>query len=165
MSAAHPVATLYTEHHRWLHAWLRKKLGCTHQAADLAHDTFLRLLNHDEIPPLSEPRAFLTTVARRVLSNHWRHERIERAFLETLAHWPEAIEPSAEEKASLIETLVEIDRFLDGLPSVVKRCFLHAQLDGMSHADIAAELNISLSSVKRYLTKAAAQCYFALAVD
>lgn len=165
MTAADPIANLYIEHHRWLHAWLRKKLGCTHRAADLAHDTFVRLLANDQLPALNEPRAFLTTVAQRVLSNHWRREQIERAFLETLAQWPETVAPSAEEKACLLETLIEIDRLLDGLPTVVKRAFLHAQLDGMSHSEIAAALNISLSSVKRYLIKAGAQCYFALALD
>lgn len=165
MSAAHPVADLYADHHRWLHAWLRKKLGCTHQAADLVHDTYLRLLRRDEMPRLEEPRAFLLTVAQRVLANHWRHQRIERAFLETLAQWPQALAPSAEEKACLIDALVEIDRLLDGLPAVVKRCFLHAQLDGMSHGEIAAELGISLSSVKRYLVKAGARCYFALDLE
>lgn len=165
MSTAHSIAELYVDHHRWLHAWLRKKLGCTHRAADLLHDTYLRLLNREEVPQLEEPRAFLVTVAQRVLSNHWRHERIERAFMETLAQWPAAIAPSVEEKACLLETLIEIDRLLDGLPTVVKRAFLHAQLDGMSHGEIAAALNISLSSVKRYLIKAGAQCYFALEMD
>lgn len=165
MSTAHSIAELYVDHHRWLHAWLRKKLGCTHRAADLLHDTYLRLLNREEVPQLEEPRAFLVTVAQRVLSNHWRHERIERAFMETLAQWPAAVAPSVEEKACLLETLIEIDRLLDGLPTVVKRAFLHAQLDGMNHGEIAAALNISLSSVKRYLIKAGAQCYFALEMD
>lgn len=165
MPVAPTVTELYLDHHRWLHAWLRKKLGCTHQAADLLHDTYLRLLRRDEMPVLVEPRAFLLTIAQRVLSNHWRREQIERAFLQTLAQWPEVVAPSAEEKACLIETLLEIDRLLDGLPTVVKCCFLYAQLDGMSHADIAAKLKISLSSVKRYLIKAGVQCYFARAVD
>lgn len=132
---------------------------------DLVHDTYMRLLNREEMPLLGEPRAFLVTVARRVLSNHWRHERVERAFLETLAQWPEAVALSAEEKTSLLETLKEVDRLLDGLPTVVKRAFLYAQIDGMSHAEIAATLGISISSVKRYLIKAGAQCYFALALD
>jgi len=34
---------LYTDHQGWLQAWLRKKLGNAHQAADLAHDTFVCL--------------------------------------------------------------------------------------------------------------------------
>ena len=51
-----------------------------HRAADLAHDTFLRLLSREEPLALQEPRAFLTTVAQRVLGNHWRREQLERAL-------------------------------------------------------------------------------------
>ena len=76
------------------------------------------------------PRAFLTTVAQRVLSNHWRREQIERAYLDALALRPEAHAPSPEERAVVLETLLEIDRLLDGLPLAAKRAFLLAQLDG-----------------------------------
>lgn len=158
----HHVQSLYSDHHGWLHAWLRKKLGCAHRAADLSHDTFMRLLAREEPVAILEPRAYLTTIAQRVLANHWRREQIERAYLEALAHASDALAPSPEERAILMETLVEIDRLLDGLPAQVKRAFLHAQLDGMGHAEIAAKLGISISTVKRHLVRAGAQCYFAL---
>ncbi len=78
---------------------------------------------------------------------------------------PEEYALSPEEQHCLLETLLEIDRLLDGLPTVVKRAFLYAQLDGLKQADIAKKLNISLSSVKRYLVQAGTQCYFALAQE
>lgn len=155
------IHTLYSDHHGWLHNWLRRKLGCSQRAADLAHDTFLRLLAREEAVAIQEPRAFLTTVAQRVLSNHRRRECIERAYLDVLAQMPEALAPSPEDSAMLLETLVEIDRLLDGLPRPVKRAFLLAQLDGLSQAAIAAELGISVTTVKRYLVRAGVQCYFA----
>ena len=33
-------------HHGWLHNWLRAKLGNSFDAADLAQDTFIRVLRH-----------------------------------------------------------------------------------------------------------------------
>ncbi|MBN3765987.1 sigma-70 family RNA polymerase sigma factor [Burkholderia sp. Ac-20365] len=159
------VGDLYVAHHGWLHAWLRRKLGCAHRAADLAHDTFMRLLARDEPLELLEPRAFLTTVAQRVLANHWRHEQIERAYLEALAQVPESLAPSPEERAVLLETLCEIDALLDGLPVPVKRAFLMSQLDGATHLEIAEALHISIATVKRYLLKAAGQCFFAMRLD
>ena len=60
------VGSLYHDHHRWLQGWLRHKLGNAFDAADVAHDTFMRVLTAKEIPPLSEPRAFLATIARRL---------------------------------------------------------------------------------------------------
>ena len=45
LSAHHrAMHALYSEHHGWLQNWLRGKLGCAADAADLAQDTFLRIL-------------------------------------------------------------------------------------------------------------------------
>jgi len=155
------VETLYWNHHGWLQGWLRRRLGNGFDAADLAHDTFVRILSSCETPAaLIEPRAFLTTVAQRVLANHWRREKLERAYLEALAQAPQGLALSPEDRAILLEALVEIDQLLDGLPVIVKRAFLLSQLDGLKHAEVADVLGISITTVKRYIVKAGEQCYF-----
>ena len=156
------VEVLYLDHHNWLTGWLRRRLGCPHSAADLAQDTFMRLLSARETPSIAEPRAFLTVVAKRVLSNHYRRQDLERAYLQALADMPEQLAPSEEERAIILQTLMELDQLLDGLPTPVKRAFLLAQVDGLSYAAIGAQLGISIATVKRHLNKAALRCYFAL---
>ena len=42
MSQSNIVEVLYQDHHSWLTGWLRRKLGCPQNAADLAQDTFIR---------------------------------------------------------------------------------------------------------------------------
>lgn len=163
-TAIHPqdFTHLYRNHHGWLLTFLQRRLSNQSDAADLAQDTFLRLLLSDQRLELQEPKAFLTTIAQRVLCSHWRRERIEKAYLEALAQQPEAYAASPEEREIMIETLLEIDRLLDGLPVIVRRVFFHAQLDGMKQQEIADTLGISISTVKRHLRRAAMQCYFAI---
>lgn len=122
----------------------------------------MRLLTARETPPLREPRAFLTTVAKRVLFNHYRRQDLERAYHQALAQLPEDLVPSEEYRAIILQTLTELDALLDGLPVPVKRTFLLAQVDGLSYGEIASELDISIATVKRHLNKAALRCYFAL---
>ncbi|MCE1238608.1 MAG: sigma-70 family RNA polymerase sigma factor [Azonexaceae bacterium] len=160
MAATHPVAELYSDHHGWLHAWLRKKLGCTHRAADLAQDTFLRLLARDVPLDVREPRAFLTTVAQGLVANHFRRQKLEQAWLEALAQMPEASAPSPEQRALMLETLIEIDRRLDALGPVIRRAFLLFQLDGLTQSDIAQRLGISIPTVKRHIARALVACCF-----
>ena len=162
LSPSNTVEVLYNDHHHWLTGWLRRKLGCPENAADLAQDTFIRVLSAREAPTLIEPRAFLTTVAKRVLFNFYRRQDLERAYLEALAQMPEHVAPSEEDRAIILQTLLELDQLLDGLPKQVKRAFLLAQLDGLTYAQIGAQLGISIATVKRHLTKAAMRCYFAL---
>jgi len=71
------VAALYRDQHGWLQSWLRRRLDCSQSAADLAQDTFLRLLAKQQVPTLQAPRSFLAKVAQSVLSNHYRRQRLE----------------------------------------------------------------------------------------
>jgi len=159
------VEALYTQHHSWLQRWLQRKLGHAADAADLAQDTFMRLLNAPE--PiieknsdwhLNEPRAYLTVVAKRLLANLYRRRALEQAYLDSLACMPELSTASAEHKLVILETLQQIDRMLDGLPAKVRAAFLLAQLEGMAYADIAIQLKVSERSIKRYMVQAMAQC-------
>ncbi|ORL47837.1 sigma factor-like helix-turn-helix DNA-binding protein [Pseudomonas putida] len=127
------VQTLYSDHHGWLHAWLRSKLGNAADAADLAHDTFVRLLQ--------------------------RREELHRAYMEALAHVPEAQYPSAETRELLLELLERIARMLDGLKPKVRRAFLLAQCEGLKHQAIAEQMGISVRTVERYIADALFHCY------
>lgn len=168
MSAVRPLVAqdtqeLYRDHHVWLSGWLRGKLGCTHQAADMAHDVFVQILCRPEsLTDLREPRAYLTTIARRLVFASWRHRDLEQAWLAELAALPEEVVPSPEEKAMVMETLLAIDSLLDGLSHKARTAFLLSQLDGLTYQQIAAELGVSSSRVRQYMAQALACCYAAV---
>ena len=158
-AATHPHFTsLYSDHHSWLQRWLNAKLGNASDAADLAQDTFTRILGRADLAGLHEPRAFLTTVAKGVLINWYQRQALERAYLDALAALPEPTAISPEHRMLILETLHQIDAMLDALPPKVKQAFLMAQLDGMAYADIAAQLGMSLITIKRYMKQAFLQC-------
>ncbi|EPL03286.1 sigma-70 family RNA polymerase sigma factor [Pseudomonas sp. CF161] len=153
------VQTLYRHHHGWLNSWLRSRLGNAADAADLAQDTFVRLLQRSERLELKAPRAFLRTIARGLVIDHWRREEIERAYLETIAHLPEAQTPSAESRALVLELLESIARLLEGLKPKVRKAFLLAQCEGLTHKQIAQQMDISVRTVERYVADALYHCY------
>ena len=154
IASPQPVAELYREHHGWLHGWLRKKLGCTHQAADLVQDTFIEALLAPSLDEVREPRAWLTTVAHRIMVNYLRRRELERAYLDAIASHPEPLACSPEERALIVEALYEIDTLLDGLPTKVRQAFLLSQLEGLTYAEIAGRLGVSLSMIKKYMLRA-----------
>ncbi len=159
MSLQQEVSSLYLDHHRWLKGWLRFKLGSAAEAADVAQDVFMRLLSRAEPIAAREPKALLSTIARRLLVEHWRRRELELAWLETLAALPPSDLPSPESRAMFLETLVAIDAILDGFKPAVRTAFLLAQLDGLTCPRIAAQLGLSLATVERYLAKALRACY------
>jgi len=88
----------------------------------------------------------------------FRRNALEKAWLEMLEQQPEASAPSPEVRQRQLETLQLLDRMLDGMSRKAREAFLLSQLDGMAYSDIAARLNVSVSSVKKYVAKAVEHC-------
>ncbi|MYZ45816.1 sigma-70 family RNA polymerase sigma factor [Schauerella aestuarii] len=153
------VQRLYVEHHGWLVQVLRRRLHCSHQAADLAQDVFVRVLTSRHREALREPRAYLRTVARGVLANHFRRADLERAYNELLAAMPQVLVPSAEVRLEILQTLAALDAMLDGLGARTRQIFLLSQLDGCTYPDIADRLGVSINVVQKAMSRAMAQCY------
>lgn len=156
---------LYRDHHGWLRDWLRGKLGCAHNAADLAHDTFVRLLSKAEPASPANPRAYLATIAHGLVVDFHRRRALERAYLQTLAALPEPQMPSPEARAIVLEALTAIDAMLDGMKPAVRQAFILSQLEGLTYAQIAARLGVTVRTVNNYMVKALEHCYLIVAED
>ncbi len=153
---------LYSEHYGWLHAWLRKKLACPHNAADMAQDTFFRLLSVPlaELNNLTTPRAFLTTTATRLIIDEARRHKVEQTYLDALAATQQdmyAVSP--EQHMHMVQTLTLIVQLLEALPAKPRQAFMLSRLDNLPYADIAIQLGVSKSMVKQYIAQAIAHCY------
>ncbi|SDF57071.1 MULTISPECIES: RNA polymerase sigma factor [unclassified Duganella] len=80
------VELLYSHHHGWLYGLLQRRLGNHGDAADLAHDAFIRLLLKPRSFDSAEgARAYLSTVARGLCVDLWRRRQVEQAWFDALA--------------------------------------------------------------------------------
>ena len=156
----HPVQSLYGAHYHWLRQWLGARVGASADAEDLAQDTFVRvLMAHARAQlQLREPRAYLATVAGRLVANFYRRKSIEQSYLDFLAGLPQGQVPSLEDQALMKEALLEADQLLQGLGPRTRLCFLMAQLENLSYAQIAQRLGVSLRTVKYDVARAMAHC-------
>ncbi len=155
MSFQQEIQTLYHTHHGWLVSWLKRRLGCIHNANDLAHDTFLRLITKPSgLTHVQEPRAFLTTIAHGLMIDQFRRTTLEQAYYQTIMHLPQSLAPSPEEHHAMMESLLQIDRLFNGLKPNVRHVFLMSKLEGLTYPEIAGRLNISLRTVESYMATA-----------
>ncbi|MDQ8020387.1 MAG: sigma-70 family RNA polymerase sigma factor [Moraxellaceae bacterium] len=164
-SLGQEVGNLYSQHHSWLHDWLRRRLGCSHNAADLAHDTYLRVILSGRTPSADEARPHLMQIAKGLVIDRHRRSLIEKAYLEALAHLPEAVAPSPEARAMAVQALLRIDAMLNEMSSKVREVFLLSQIDGLTYSAIAERQRISVATVRKYMLKAMVACYTALDDD
>lgn len=155
------LETLYCDHHGWLQGWLRRRLGCATEAADLAHDTFLRLISGrtpKRFDSGAEARAYLRTTAQNLCINLWRRQAIEQAWLDTLTGTPEAQYPSAERQVMVLQALEEVGDMLKTLAPKAARAFVLAVVCEMTDDEVAAELGVSGRMVRKYVAQAMLGC-------
>lgn len=158
--AAPPVNLhdLYVDHRGWLHNWLCRRLGCSHRAADLVQDTYLRLLASNQSPSQEQAKPYLMQIAKGLVIDRYRRRQIEKAWLETLSLQADATAPSPEETALALEALIRIDQMLSGLKPKVRETFLLSRFDGLTYSAIAKRLQISTAAVRKYMLIAMQAC-------
>lgn len=152
--STHSIDALYSRHHPWLFGWLRRKLCCPDEAADIAHDTFVRILTSQEaVSAMREPRAYLSTTATRLLIDRVRHRQYEQSYMAERGDDDERV-PSPESTVAAWQALAAIDAALASLPAKAREAFLLHHHEGWTHASIAARLGVSTRMVRKYLSQA-----------
>ncbi|MCB5190927.1 sigma-70 family RNA polymerase sigma factor [Methylobacillus arboreus] len=156
------LRALYLDHQGWLQNWLRHKLGCHHQAADLAQETFCRLLSVSrmDLAALKTPRAYLTTTATRLIIDQARRHKVEQAYMEALALSQDGIYAiSPEQHLATVETLTLIAGLLEGMTERPRQAFMLSRLENLTYPEIGAVLGVSSSMVKQYIASAMVHCH------
>ena len=153
------IEEIYTSHSAWLQAWLRRRLGNATDAADLAHDVFIRLLTKPRsFETLPTAKAYLCSMAKGMCVDLWRRRQIEQAWLEELASRPDMQAPSAEQQAILLESIQALDAMLRRLPVKAARAFVMAVVCGMTDKEAAEELQVSTRMVRKYVARGMLHC-------
>lgn len=153
------VSALYASHSDWLRDWLRRHTRCSYRAADLAQDTFCRVIEAGP-EPVRDPRNYLSTVARRILIDDIRRREIERAYLAVhAARVGDADHVTPERITEAAQLLEAILRLLETLPEKARQAFMMIRFDGLRYSDAGRQLGISERMVKRHVAKVYAHCY------
>lgn len=150
------VAARYTPQ---LHAYLLRRLRQPQDVDDLAQQVYLRVLHMNESTIVRKPLAYLYSIASHVLSEFKIASDYEQANVmvntEALEEWAEVVEnvlPA--EPAERLNLEQQLDRALRELPPMQAAVLLLHKRDGLSYEEVAAELNLTVTQVHRYIKHA-----------
>lgn len=145
-------------HRRPLIAYYRRRGAAPGDIEDLVQDVFLRLLRKlqdgEEIA-----QSYVFAAASSVWIDHHRHAAVRTG---TGQHGPlaEDLRCSAPEPDRIVEgrdDLRVIRKRILELPPKWRRAFLFHRFDDMSHTEIARKMDVSVSSVEKYIINALAR--------
>jgi RNA polymerase sigma-70 factor (ECF subfamily) len=149
LSGGESVERLYRRHRAWLLGLLARRFGAS-VGEEAVQEAFARSLAGGS--RIRNPRAFLAKVAVRAALEEVRR-RPEPEFvlqpLTSVAH------PDAEVALVLEETILS-------LPEPIRAAFLMSRFSGLTNAEIAARLGISVKRVEARLSEARRLCAVAL---
>jgi RNA polymerase sigma factor (sigma-70 family) len=154
-----------TRYYRELLNFLSRAVNNRDAAADLAQESYARVLALQHAgETISEPRALLYRTARNLLIDRHRRDAVrghavdaeaELDVLATLAA-PAASEPeTAAMSAQAVEAMLAA---IGELPLRCREAFILHKFDGMPQAQVAQQMDISVTMVERHIKLALQAC-------
>jgi RNA polymerase sigma-70 factor (ECF subfamily) len=142
-----------------LQRYLMRRLDHAQNAQDLAQEVYLRLLRVDEADLVRQPQAYMYRIASHVVYEFKLREEREKECLtidsEALMALAErAPDPAQGDSWRRMNTERELERVLAELPAVDQAIILMQKRDGLSYAQVAQRLGLSIHTVKKYLFRA-----------
>lgn len=153
----HNFSSLYQATLAPLRRRLGRMLGNREDAQDVAHDAYRRVYEVMETRQLDSPEGFLFTTATRMALDQLRRRRI--APVRTGAD-DKVIElapsggPSVERLVMARQEYEDLEAAIDALPKGCGTVLRLCKFEHRSHAEIAARLGISVSTVEKQHARA-----------
>ena len=141
-----------------LRRYLDRRLSDAQDREDLAQEVYLRLLRRRSDAPISSPLGLLYAVAAGVLADHVSARRRERERFPSAGEFSEvALDEISEALAHRLEEHVDVQQRLEQalalLPPMHAAVLVLHERDGMTREEVAARLNLSAHTVKKYIVE------------
>lgn len=166
---------MFTRHYRELLHFLGRSVQDRHTAADLAQESYARVLAAQKSgEDIADPRALLFRTARNLLIDRHRHHQVRRAAhgeavqdgeddddaLALLAA-PAAFEP--EVAVASQQSVHALLATIGALPVRCRQAFMLHKFEGLSHAEVAERMGITVKMVEKHIKLGLQACRDCLA--
>jgi RNA polymerase sigma factor (sigma-70 family) len=158
------IQSLYLAHRQELGNYLISKFRIDPgEAEDVVQSAFVRLSELHNLKEIDNHRAFLYKMCSNMVLDSQRHKKVTVSYANSMASDEEAYTNiGPEEEAESNQRLGIIARALWNMPSKRRQLLMMSRFDGLSYAEIARQVGLSETVVRKHIAKALADCHKAL---
>ena len=147
---------LYLEKRPSLVRFFAARLGSSEAAEDLVQELYLKLSSTELPAVVDNPSAFLYRAAHNLMLDRLRQER---RSLQRDNDWHEtqelhAGEPAVDDALASRRRLLRLASLVEEMPAKMREAFRLQKLEGMTQAETAKAMNISVSAVEKHISAA-----------
>ncbi|MGK6323691.1 RNA polymerase sigma factor [Sphingomonas sp. DT-51] len=128
---------------------------------DIVQETYARLFGYQTMREVGDVKALCFAIARNLLLDH--HRSMRRGTSVELDEELVCPLPSAERIVAFRRAVAVLADALERMPPLRREIFLRKRVDGLTTADIAGALEMSLAAVEKHVVRAFADLRAALA--
>ncbi|WP_017446739.1 RNA polymerase sigma factor [Gayadomonas joobiniege] len=169
VSASSSVTSTFIEHNQFMKKFLARFLKCEQDIEDVVQEVYIRAVSAENErnkagQSIDQPKAFLFTIAKNLALNELnRKSRQATDYIEDCM--PSYAEQQSESLESEHDAELSLGTYCEAVAALPEKCrkvYLLRKVHGLPHKEIAKQLDISLSSVEKYLKLGIVSCHAAL---
>jgi RNA polymerase sigma factor (sigma-70 family) len=153
-------ATLFHKYRASLYRYLNGLVSSPDDAAELVQESYVRLLQHDNVAQLEAvSRTYLFQIATNLARDHFRRRTTRRSGAHCDVDDVEIADERAGPEQDMVweQTVDSIKQGIKELPPFTRRIFLLSRFRNKTYPQIAAQLGVSTRTVERRMGEAMEQ--------
>ena len=161
------LESIYRDDWSLLVRMLTLKLGVVEEAQDVAQEAFVRLSSRRDLDPIDDLRSYLFRVAGNLATDRLRERRRRRdrdRVDVTAIDLPDG-DPSIDRQIASRQDVARVRAALRDLPERCRHAFVQHRFEARSYTEIAADMAVTESMVRKYVLRAMRHCMAALAAE
>jgi RNA polymerase sigma-70 factor, ECF subfamily len=159
LTSAPDTEAIWREFHDGLLAFIMRRVRSPDIAEDILQEVMLRI--HCHAAQLERPGAvgpWVHRIASNAIADHYRHQSVHRELAAGIVVDPQhAFEPGVESPGVRAELAACISPMLERLPEIYRQAVILSELEGVSQAEAAARVGLSVSGMKSRVQRARRQ--------
>ncbi|TNE62565.1 MAG: RNA polymerase sigma factor [Alphaproteobacteria bacterium] len=154
------VRALFQRHNDELVHYLTGRLKSREEAVEVAQEAYVRLLRLDDTSTIGFLRAFLYRTATNIAIDRARQRSRAQAWYEdeAPARADEVFSFTPERQVAARQSVQRVVDCLNELPEKCRHAFVQFKFRNRDYDDIAAEMGLTASMVRKYVLRALVHC-------